>query len=188
MLTLSRFLGLATLLVFPRLGCGSSSGAATDLSIPAPSASVITIAAAIGACDDLETCERECNGGSGDRCRRLGVTYEFGRGVPVDGAHATQLYERSCGMGNGDGCLAAGRMYEFHHGVAKDDSRAVSFYTRACDLADAAGCANLAIMLESGRGAPKDVAKAEQLFAHACKQGSSLACTHAKSLGATHPN
>lgn len=186
MLTFSRFVGLATLLTFPRLGCGSAS-AGTDLSIPAPSAS-ITIAATIGSCDDLEVCERECDGGSSDRCRRLGVTYEFGRGVAVDGARATQLYEKSCGMGNGDGCLAAGRMYEFHHGVAKDDVRAVWFYVRSCDLGDPAGCANLAIMLEAGRGVPKDVAKAAQLFARACDQGSSLACEHAKSLGAGRPN
>jgi TPR repeat protein len=186
-LTLSRFVGLATLLTFPRLGCGSSGGAAAgaDPSIPAPSSSVITIAAGMGFCENLETCERECDAGSSDRCRRLGVNYEFGHGVEVDGVHATQLYERSCGMGNADGCLASGRMYEFHHGVAKDDVKAVSFYTRACDLGDGAGCANLAIMLENGRGVAKDTAKAAQLFTRACERGSSLACAHAKSLRAT---
>jgi len=182
MLTLARTAALAALVAFPRLAaCGSDD--ATNPS-PAPTASVITIAAGIGFCESLEVCEKECDGGSADRCRRLGVNYEFGHGVDVDGAHATALYEKSCTMGNGDGCLSAGRMYEFHHGVAKDDAKAITFYGKACDAGDQAGCANLAIMLEAGRGAEKDVTKAARLFTEACAHGSSLACAHAKALEA----
>ena len=180
-MSLARTLGLAFVLAFPRLACGSS-GDAKGTGGPAPSASVITIAAGIGFCDNLDTCAKECEGGSSDRCRRLGVNYEFGHGVDVDGAHATALYEKACTMGNPDACLAAGRMYEFHHGVAKDDVKAVGFYTRSCDLKDEAGCATLAIMLEVGRGAPKDVVKAARLFTQSCERGSSVACAHAKSL------
>ncbi len=175
---------LALLLAFPRLGCGSAVSDEASQPTPAPSSSVITIAAGIGFCDDVANCQRECDEGSSDRCRRLGVNYEFGHGVAIDGVHATALYEKSCGMKNTDGCVAAGRMYEFHHGVAKDDVKAVSFYTRACDLGDGTGCANLAIMLENGRGTERDVVKARALYTHACEQGSSLACAHAKSLGA----
>jgi uncharacterized protein len=180
-LTFSRSIALACALTFPRLGCGASQ-AETDPSVPAPSASVVTIAAGIGFCDSLEVCEKECAGGSSDRCRRLAVNYEFGHGVEVDGAHATALYEKSCAMSNGEGCLSAGRMYEFHHGVAKDDGKAVSLYRRACDVGDEAGCVNLAIMFENGRGVPADLVKAARLFAEACTRGSSLACAHAKTL------
>jgi uncharacterized protein len=182
MLSFARLGGLVLVLAFPRLGCGAATGDNGDLSSPAPSASVITIAAGIGFCERLDVCENECDAGSSDRCRRLGVNYEFGHGVDVDGAHATALYERSCGMGNPDGCLAAGRMHEFHHGVPKDDVAAVSFYTRACDLKDQAGCTNLAVMFENGRGTAKDLAKARELYAHACSAGSSYACSHAKAL------
>ncbi len=181
MLTFFRSLALTCALV-PWPACGPEGH--DGVSSPAPSASVITIAAGIGFCDSLEVCEKECAGGSSDRCRRLGVNYEFGHGVDVDGVHATALYEKACAMSNGEGCLSAGRMYEFHHGVEKDDAKAVSFYGRACDVGDAAGCANLAIMLEAGRGAPKDLGKAAQLFMEACTHGSSLACAHAKALKA----
>jgi TPR repeat protein len=181
-LTLSRSAALAFVLGFPRLSACGSTG--TGESSPAPSASVVTIAAGIGFCESLEVCEKECDGGSSDRCRRLGVNYEFGHGVDVDGEHATVLYAKACTMGNGDGCLAAGRMYEFHHGVPKDDAKAVGYYGRACDVGDEAGCANLAIMLESGHGVERDAVRAAKLFADACGQGSSLACAHAKALGA----
>jgi TPR repeat protein len=180
-LTLTRFGALLLLAAFPRVRCDVPHGD-VDPTLAAPSASVVTIAAGIGFCDDLDVCAKECNGGSSDRCRRLGVNYEFGHGVDVDGAHATALYEKSCTMGNSEGCLSTGRMYEFHHGVTKDDAKAVSFYRRACDIGDQAGCANLAIMLEAGRGTPKDLAEAAKLFADACTHGSSLACTHAKAL------
>ena len=185
MTLLVRASALSLLALFPRLGCGHAAGESGDPSTPAPSASVITIAAGIGFCENLTTCENECAGGSSDRCRRLGVNYEFGHGVDVDGVQATGLYEKACLMNNADGCLAAGRMYEFHHGVAKDDPKAVSFYTRACDLGYDAGCVNLAIMIENGRGTPKEPAKAAALFARACDKGSSLACAHARSLRAT---
>jgi TPR repeat protein len=150
----------------------------------APTGSTISIAAALGDCDDLKACERECDAGSSDRCRRLGVTYEFGKGVAKDMLRATQLYEQACDMGASEGCLSAGRMYEYHHGVAKDDAKAVAYYTRACDLANATGCANLAIMLENGRGTPKDEARAATLYDQACARGAGLACERSRALKA----
>ncbi len=183
-LTLALALGLASA---ASPGCdtlrgllvGEDPSSAGGPGAPAPSSSVITIAAGIGFCENLETCEKECAGGSSDRCRRLGVNYEFGHGVDIDGAHATSLYEKACDMKNSEGCLAAGRMNEFHHGIPKDDAKAVSFYTRGCDLGDQAGCANLAIMLEAGRGTPKDPDRARRLFTEACSRGASMACARA---------
>ena len=172
---------LALLLALPRLGCSAEAPGPTAGG-PAPSASVITIAAGIGFCESLSTCERECEAGSSDRCRRMGVNYEFGHGVDIDGAHATALYEKACTMKNSEACIAAGRMHEFQHGVPKDDAKTVGFYGQACDMGDGPGCVNLAIMLEGGRGTDKDVVKAAAIYSTWCKQGSSLACAHAKAL------
>jgi len=163
------------------VGCDRGQNPGQDSPGAAPSASVIAIANALGTCDDLALCDRECDAGSSDRCR-LGVNYEFGKGVEKDGVHATALYERSCGMGNVDACVSAGRMYEFHHGVAKDDAKATGYYTRACDLGDPTGCANLAVMLENGRGVPKDLPRAAALYQRACDKGAGLACERAHAL------
>ncbi len=163
-----------------RQGAGAGTAAAGPGA--APAGSVFSVANAIGTCDDLSVCATECDGGSADRCRRLGVNYEFGKGVDKDGARATALYERACAMSNADACVAAGRMYEYHHGVVKDDAKAAAFYGRACDSSDPTGCANLAIMLENGRGVAVDLERAGKLYDQACAKGAGLACERAKLL------
>jgi TPR repeat protein len=149
---------------------------------PIPSASVISVAVEMGACHDLVACADECEAGSADRCRRIGVSYEFGKGVDADPLRATELYEKACAMSDSEGCISSGRMYEFHHGVAKDDAKAAGFYERACDFENPVGCANLAILLETGRGVERDAARAAVLFERACSRGSALACDHARRL------
>jgi TPR repeat protein len=121
-----------------------------------PVASVISLGVEMGGYPDLIACADECDAGSADRCRRMAVSYEFGKGVERHLVRATELYEKSCAMRDWEGCVAACRMYEFHHGVSKDDTKAVSFYERACDGRSAVGFANLAIMLESGHGVAQD--------------------------------
>ncbi len=168
-------------------GCSKGDRPA-ESSEPGPSASVVSIAAALGECADLAACARECDGGTSDRCRRLGVNYEFGKGVGRDEVLAIELYAHACDMKNSEACLSAGRMYEFHHGVDKDDPRAVSFYRRSCDLDDPAGCANLAIMLENGRGTTRDTKAALELFERACARGAGLACERARALRGGAPD
>lgn len=146
----------------------------------APSASVVTIGVSLGTCDDVGLCERECNAGSADRCRRLAATYAFGRGVEKDEALATAIYARACDMKDAPACVFAGQMNEYAHGVPKDDRAAARFYERACDLAWAAGCYNFAIMVENGRGVPRDQAKAGELYALACSAGAKAACSKAR--------
>jgi uncharacterized protein len=147
---------------------------------PAPSASVATIGVALGTCDDLASCEKECADGSADRCRRLAATYAFGKGVERDEARATTIYARACEMGDAPACVFAGQMNEYAHGVPKDDSAAARFYGRACDLAWAPGCYNYAIMIENGRGVPEDPRKAAQLYTMACEAGARPACPKAR--------
>jgi TPR repeat protein len=150
----------------------------------APSASVVTIGVAMGACEDIDVCEKECATGSADRCRRLAVAYAFGRGVDKDEARAITLYERACDMSDAPACVFAGQMHEYAHGVAEDYAKAAALYGRACDLGWPAGCYNLAIMAERGRGVPQDRAKAADLYQVVCTAGAKQACDKAKELHA----
>ena len=149
---------------------------------PAPPASVIGIGVALGACEDVDACARECDAGSAERCRRLASTYEVGRGAEKDEARATALYARACDMNDAPACVFAGRMHEFAHGVPKDDAAAVALYRRACDMGWTAGCYNLAIMLDHGRGVAPDPARARALYDVACKAGAKAACDRAKEM------
>jgi TPR repeat protein len=151
----------------------------------APSASVVSIANAFGTCDDVAQCEKECEQGAADRCRRLGVTYQMGAGVDKDEARATTYFARACAMKNAPACLSAGQMYEFAHGVAKDDAKAASFYEQACTIGYSAGCYNLGVMYENGRGVPKDVDKAIAMYAVPCKEGAKVACAKVEELKRT---
>jgi len=164
------------LLVLAACGRSHSSPEAVE-GTPAPSSSVITIGAAIGSCDDVAMCARECDGGSADRCRRLAATYALGQGVDKDEARATALYAKACDMKDPPACVFAGQMNEYAHGVPKNDAAAARFYERACDLEWATGCYNLAIMLEHGRGVPVDRPKAGALYQIACTAGAKSACS-----------
>jgi TPR repeat protein len=84
---------------------------------PGPSASVITIGVAPGACPDVVACEKECDAGSADRCRRLAATYAFGQGVDKDETRATALFELACDLKDPSACVFAGQMNEYARGV-----------------------------------------------------------------------
>ena len=167
-------------------GAPSSTDDARDL-VPSASASTVTLMTSLGspiaACPDVPLCERECDAGQSDRCRRLGDSYQFANDEGKDDALATAYYERACALGNAPACLSAGQMYEFHHGVSKDDSRAAGYYKRGCDVGFVASCANLAIMLENGRGVPADIGAASALYERACRSGAGLACDRLRALG-----
>jgi TPR repeat protein len=149
---------------------------------PAPSSSVITLGIALGGCDDLPACERECDAGSADRCRRLAATYALGQGVDQDETRATALYEHACELGDPSACMFAGQMNEFARGVPKDDAKASRLYGRSCDLRWAPGCYNLGIMVERGTGVPQDRTRAGDLYQMACSAGARGACEKAKEM------
>ena len=161
--------------------CGRDRGAPVSRA-EAPSSSVFTLGASLGACDDRPTCERECDAGSADRCRRLAVSYALGRSGPKDEAHATTLYEQACSMGDAAACVFAGQMHEYAHGVPKNEAAAGGFYERGCDLGWAAGCYNLAILIERGHGVAQDVPKAAKLYGVVCRAGAKQACEMEKEL------
>jgi len=174
------------MVLIPLLACSKGRGTSEEQA-PMPSASVITIGNAIGTCPDLAVCEKECDGGSADRCRRLAATYAFGQGVDKDEAKATALYEKACDMKDAAACVFAGQMHEYAHGVPKDDATAARFYERACDMQWAGGCYNLAIMYERGTGVPQDRARAADLYQIACTAGAKSSCEKAREMHGPAP-
>jgi TPR repeat protein len=177
--------GPAALALVACTACSRSRTSAGEQ--PVPSSSVITIGVGIGTCPDLVACERECDAGSADRCRRLAATYALGQGADKDEARATALYEHACDMKDPSACMFAGQMHEFARGVPKDDAKAARFYQRSCDLQWAAGCYNLAILYERGAGVPADRAKAGDLYQMACTAGATRACDKAREMHETPP-
>ncbi|MGO8993966.1 MAG: tetratricopeptide repeat protein [Polyangiaceae bacterium] len=135
-----------------------------------------------GGCGDIAACQKRCDDGDGDQCRRLGDTFQFAPDGGRDEARAVVYYVHACEMGNAVACLSAGHMFEYHHGVPEDDSRAAGYYKSGCDKGHMPSCANYAIMLENGRGVAKDVASAIKLYRDACSAGAGLACDRSRAL------
>jgi TPR repeat protein len=162
-------------------------GRSSEQEQPAPSSSVIFLGVEIAACTDVPVCERECDGGSADSCRRLAASYAFGKGVEKDEGRAAALYELACGMKDPSACVFAGQMHEFARGVPKDEGKAASLYARACDLRGVAGCYNLAIMYERGSGVTADRKKAGDLYQMACVAGAKQGCDKASQMHASVP-
>jgi TPR repeat protein len=180
-------IGLALLAALATGACKSdrpsrdTPGAAEGM--PAPSASAVTIANTMGSCDDVAACARDCAGGSGDACRRLAVTYEFGKSdAGHDETLGTTYFDRACALGDAPGCVSSGQMHEYAHGVPKDVAAAAAAYSKACTIGSQVGCANFAIMLENGRGVRKDLERARTLYDGACKAGAGLACDRLRFL------
>lgn len=172
----------AFLLLFALVAC-KGKGQEMPVENAAPSGSVISIAVGMAYCDDPPFCEKECNGGNADSCRRLGVAYELGKGgVDKDEAKAIALYDRACTMQNAMGCMSAGHLYEYGRGAKKDEARAATLYKRSCEMKYPAGCYNYALLVEEGRGVPKDDLEAARYYDMACAAGAKQACQKAESL------
>ncbi len=152
-----------------------------------PSPSAVTIDVTIGTCADVPACEKECDAGSAERCRRLAATYALGSGVERNEVRAVRLYEHACDMKEPSACVFAGQMHEYAHGIPKDDALAARLYERACELGWAAGCYNMAIMLELGRGVALDRTKAQALYRVACSAGAKIACDKAEAVPGEKP-
>jgi TPR repeat protein len=171
------------ILVLVGAACASCHRPSSSTEEPAPSASVVTLGIALGTCSDIAVCERECDAGSADRCRRLAGSYSFGQGgVDKDETHAAALYQHACEMNDPSACVFAGQMSEYARGVTKDYARAARFYEKACDVRWPPGCYNLAIMFERGNGVPHDDQKAADLYEAACDGGALTSCEKAKAL------
>ena len=171
---------------FGALLAACSKPASSDAPVaPAPKASAAQASFTFQtgtACPDLGLCERECDAGQADRCRRLGDAYQFATDGGKDDARATSYYELACKLKNAPACMSAGQMYEYHHGVAENDAKAADYYRQGCDSGHVPSCANYAVMLENGRGVPKDVPAALRLYGPACRAGAGYACQRAAAL------
>ena len=113
-----------------------------------------------------------CDLGRAAACRRLGILYATGAGVPVDPQRAADLYQRACNRGNADACADLGIV----HLQSTSLARARDLFEKACDGGSAAGCAHLAYVYATGQGVPQDDVRALALYGEACDAGDAAGC------------
>jgi len=105
---------------------------------------------------------------------RLGVQYEYGRGVPKDLGRAAEFFQKAADQGNADAQFWLGSLYQFGgpgQGVPKDLEKAVVLYQKAADQGQRVAQLNLGTCYRKGEGVPKDLRKAAELYQKAADQG-----------------
>ncbi len=61
----------------------------------------------------------------------LGLTYDFGRGVPTDEAEAARWYRKAAEQGHARAQFFLGMMHDYGRGVPKDDVQAYMWFNLA---------------------------------------------------------
>jgi hypothetical protein len=106
---------------------------------------------------------------------RLGVMYEFGRGVAMDKPLAMAWYRRSVAQGNASAQLELGVIYATGDGVVQDDAQAVAWFQKAATQGNATAQVNLGLMYAKAAGVRRDDAQAIAWFRKAADQGLPIA-------------
>jgi tetratricopeptide (TPR) repeat protein len=92
---------------------------------------------------------------------KLGVCYQFGRGVAKDEAEAVKWYRKAAEQGNADAQFNLGLCYANGHGVGKDEVEAVKWFRKAAETENVNALNALAwILATSENSAIRDGANA----------------------------
>jgi hypothetical protein len=94
----------------------------------------------------------------------LGIMYQFGLGVPEDGARAARWYRKAAEQGMAKAQNHLGAMYHEGLGVLQDYAEAVKWYRKAAEQGRVAAQYNLGLMYSYGKGVPRDYAETHKWF------------------------
>lgn len=122
--------------------------------------------------------EKACTYGDSWSCYHLGNAYQTATNVPLDLAHAAQLYTQACDRGMVEACVPLAGILSDDTYTKQDVTRAEVLYKRACDRKIAAGCEGLSWVLHTRGELPGALAALEQ----GCQLGSAAACAEAGQL------
>lgn len=89
-----------------------------------------------------------CDGGDPIACRKLGVAYLEGKGVPKSTSAAAMWLERACMPDDAVACRVLGVMKLGGVGTPKDIERGKQMLQRACDAKDVEACGTLEKLAE----------------------------------------
>jgi len=94
--------------------------------------------------------------------RNLGITYNYGYGVPQDYAKAREWYEKAADKGDELAMGRLGLLYQDGQGVPQDSTKAREWFEKAADKGDPIAMLRLRDLYENGDGVAQDYAKALQ--------------------------
>jgi TPR repeat protein len=102
---------------------------------------------------------------------RLGLMYQYGKGLPKDSANAAEWYRKAANQGNAEAQCNLGVLYAQGDGVRQDEGEALAWFRKAADQGLARAQSNLGTMYYRGRGVAEDSEQALAWTRKAADQG-----------------
>lgn len=106
---------------------------------------------------------------------RMGLSYQFGRGVPKDDAEAAKWFRLAAEQGDVSAQVCLGNCYREGCGVTKNYEEAVKWFRKAAEKGDAVAQNNLANRYKRGEGVIRDTSEAFRLYKLSADSGYELA-------------
>lgn len=116
----------------------------------------------------------------GIACRKMGVAYAGGRGVPQDDHMAVRMFRAGCGLDDGFSCLYLAQAYRGARGVQPNPSEELMMFTRACELDVGTACREAGDLYTTGFGGmPPDGSTAGLWYQMGCDAHDGASCAAA---------
>ncbi len=113
---------------------------------------------------------------------RLGMMYEYNRGLPQNDVEAVKWYTKAANQGVAAAQYKLGFMYDNGFGVDRNDIEAVKWYNKAAVQGHAYAQFDLGLMFASGEGVRQDYARAYMWLDLAIAQGNGHMIKHRTEL------
>ena len=81
-----------------------------------------------------------CDGGDAVSCRKIGVLYLEGFGLPKSAGAAAVWLKKACDAEDAIGCRVLGLLHRDGAGVERDPARSAQLLRRACERKDEEAC------------------------------------------------
>ena len=114
---------------------------------------------------------------------RLGIMYEYGRGLGQNDVEALKWYRKAAEQGVAVAQYRLAVLHDNGWGIARNDAEAVRWYRKAAEQGHALAQHDLAFMYAAGTGVPQDYVRAYMWLKIAVVQGNNLMVKHLNRIG-----
>ena len=112
----------------------------------------------------LDSVEALAEGGNVRAQYKLGITYQYGNGAPIDLAKAVKWYRKAAEQGFPTAQYNFATMHSTGEGMPKNDTEAFKWFRMAAEHGHASSQAALGKMYEKGESVPKDIIAAHAWY------------------------
>ena len=135
---------------------------------------------------DFDATKKAAESGDAEAQLSVGMTYQFGRGVPRDNVKAAKWMRLSAEQGNATAQANLGAMYALGDGLPRDYAEAGKWYRLAAEQGDTASWVFMGEMYKNGYGVTQDLVEAYAWYdaSTMAKGGSPFASSKRESIEA----